>query len=234
LFVPSSCRDRRGGGSMWGWLPNVYYDFLARIVPGAAVVLGAVYLREGPYRGIGFVMRVVCEPEPWVPRFAVGLLAAYFIGLIIGELGELVAGRLLEHRDLEKGLAVARECLDEHNRTAEISGGRPLEVLPEELPTIGLMAEEIAVADPHTGGRLLALSAERRMCLVLALGLFLLAMFNVLLYTVDFVPKRLFVEALLVVSILVLWRRSTRLHLRSVRQTCQAWLMGTPGEPAEQ
>ena len=62
------------------------------------------------------------------------------------------------------------------------------------------MGQQLDVMDSHTSGRLLALRAERRMCLVLALVLFLLAVFNVLLYTVDFVPKRLFVEALMVVA----------------------------------
>ena len=218
---------------MWGWLPNVYYDFLARIIPGSAVVLGAVYLREGPYRGIGFVMRVLTEPENWVPRFAIGILAAYLIGLIIGELGELVAGRLLEHRDLEMGSNVMRECFDEHNRSIELAGGRQLEVLPDELPSVDLMGQQLDVMDVNTGGRLLALRAERRMCLVLALGLFLLAVFNVLLYTVDFVSKRLLIEALIVVSMLVLWRRSTRLHQRTVRQTCLAWLMYAEGGSTE-
>ena len=78
---------------MSGWIPQVYYDFLARVIPGYAVVLGALYLKHGPSRGISFVFRVICEQEhSWVCRFAVGLLAAYLIGLILGELGELVAG----------------------------------------------------------------------------------------------------------------------------------------------
>lgn len=222
--------NHEGGRSMWGWLPQVYHDILARIIPGAAVILGAVYLRDGPYRGVGYVFRVICEQEhSWVCRIGIGLLGAYLVGLVVGEIGELVAGRLLEHRDLETGSSAARECLDEHNRAAEVTGRAPLEVLPDELPTVDLMSEELSVVDRYAGARLTALRAERRMCLVLALSLFILAVANVFLYTADMVPKRLLVEGILILGILVLWRRSSRLHLRVVKQACHAWLMTIGG-----
>ncbi len=215
---------------MSGWVPNVYYDFLARIIPGAAVVLGALYLRHGPSRGISFVFRVICEREhSWVCRFGVGLLAAYLIGLIVGELGELVAGRLLERRDSELEKCFTRECLDDHSRALQAIGREPVALLPEDLPDADLMAEQLTVIDHYSGSRLLALSAERRMCLVLAFGLFMLAVGNLLAYSADLIHKRLIVEGVLVVSMLVLWRRSMRLQERVVRRTCIGWLTNVVG-----
>ena len=123
---------------MSGWIPQVYYDFLARIVPGSAVVLGALYLRHGPSRGINFAFRVICEQEhSWVCRFGIGLLAAYLIGLILGELGEFLAGRVLRRRDseLEKGLM--RECLDGHSRALEAVGREPVALQLDDLPDTG-------------------------------------------------------------------------------------------------
>ena len=210
---------------MSGWIPKVHYDFLARVIPGSAVILGALYLRDGPSRGVGFVLRQMCDQDhSWVCRLGVGLLAAYLIGLIIGELGELVAGRVLERRDAELEMGFMRECLDDHGRVLEAVGQAPVTLLPDDLPNSDLMAEQLTVVDRYSGSRLLALSAERRLCLVLAFGFFILAVGNLLFYSVDLLHKRLAVEGLLLVGMLVLWRRSSRLHERLVRKTCIGWL----------
>ena len=215
---------------MSGWIPQVYYDFLARIIPGSAVILGALYLRHGPSRGINFAFRVICEQEhSWVCRFGIGLLAAYLIGLILGELGEFLAGRVLRRRDSELEKGFMRECLDEHSRALEAVGREPVTLPPDDLPDSGLMAEQVTVVDHYSGSRLLALSAERRLCLVLAFGFFILAAGNLLAYAADLIPKRLVVEGLLVLSVLVLWRRGMRLHERLVRRTCIAWLTNVLG-----
>ena len=91
------------------------------------------------------------------------------------------------------------------------------------------MAEQVVLVDHYSGGRLLALRAERRLCLVLAFGFFILAVGNLLAYSVDLIPKRLVVEGLLFVSMLLLWRRSMRLQERVVRKTCIAWLTNVFG-----
>jgi len=210
---------------MSGWIPQVYYDFLARVVPGSAVVLGVLYLRHGPSRGINFAFRVICEQgHSWVCRFGIGLLAAYLIGLILGELGELLAGRVLRRRDSEVAKGFMRECLDDHSRALEAVGREPVALQLDDLPDAGLMAEQLTLVDHYSGSRLLALRAERRLCLVLAFGFFILAVGNLLAYSADLIPKRFVAEGLLLLSTLVLWRRAMRLHERVVRKTCIAWL----------
>ena len=210
---------------MSGWIPQVYYDLLARVIPGSVVVLGALYLKQGPLRGIGFVLRGMCDQEhSWVCRFGVGLLAAYLIGLIVGELGELLAGRLLERRDSELEKTFMRECLDDHSRALQAVGREPIALQLDDLPDADLMAEQLTVVDHYSGSRLLALSAERRMCLVLASGFFMLAVGNLLAYSTDLIHKRLIIEGVLLIGMLVLWRRSTRLQERVVRRTCIGWL----------
>jgi len=211
---------------MSGWISKVYYDLLARVVPGSAVLLGLIYLESGPVRGINFVFRSMAAREgPLALKFAVGLLAAYLIGLMIGELGELLAGRVLERRDTDREAIIARECLDEHNGAMHAAGRQTVDVLHDDFPSAAVMSEELAVVDHCSGGRLLALKAERRLCLVLSFGLLLLALGNLLLFTGDLVVKRLFVEGVLLLALLVFWRRSSRLHTRVVRQTCFGWLM---------
>ncbi len=221
--------DLTGGLDMSGWISQLYFDFLARVVPGAAVLLGAFYLKDGPARGVSFALRSLFNVEgAWVPRVGVGLLAAYLIGLVMGELGELLAGRVLERRDGRFEAGFARECLEDHNRAMSILGHEPLVASLEDLPDMDVMSEQLTMADEYNGGRLLALRAERRLCLVLSFGFLLLFLMNLFAYMGDFVARRLALEALFVLSLLVLWRRSTRLHERVVRQTCLGWLTRVP------
>jgi len=211
---------------MTGWVPQVYYDLLARVVPGSAVLLGAFYLKDGPSRGVNFVMRSLAENGgSTFVRLVVGLLAAYLTGLIIGELGELLAGRILERRDREVESGLARECLEEHNGAMLAAGRAPAAVPAGDVPSMPVMGEQLTLVDRYSGNRLLALRAERRLCLVLAFGLFMLVLGNLLAYSADLLAKRLVVEGMLIVALLVLWRRSSRLHERSVRRTCLGWLM---------
>jgi len=162
---------------MSGWIPQVHYDFLARVIPGSAVILGALYLKDGPSRGVGFVLRQMCDQDQ-----------------------------------------------DDHGRALEAVGRAPVTLLSDDLPDTNLMAEQLTVVDRYSGSRSLALSAERRLCLVLAFGFFTLAIGNLLLYSADLVHKRLAIEGLLLVGMLVLWRRSSRLHKRLARKTCIGWL----------
>ena len=103
--------------------------------------------------------------------------------------------------------------------------GQSFHITSDELPDATVMSEQLMLADHYSGSRLLALAAERRMCMVLAFGLLLLALGNLLAFAADFALKRLIVEALLVLGMIVFWRRSARLHERMVRQTCLGWLM---------
>ena len=211
---------------MTGWVPQVYYDLLARVVPGSAVLLGVFYLKDGPARGVNYVIRSLAESDgSLLLRMVVGLLASYLIGLIIGELGELLAGRILERRDLEMESGLARDCLDEHNNAMVAAGREPAALPPGDIPSMLVMGEQLTLVDRYSGNRLLALRAERRLCLVLAFGLFMLVLGNLLAYSADLLAKRLVVEGLLIIALLVLWRRSSRLHERAVRRTCLGWLM---------
>lgn len=211
---------------MWGWVPQVYYDFLARVVPGAVLVLGSIFVRHVPPRGVGYVFRVVCEQEhPWVCRVAIGLLGSYLVGLVLGELGELIAGRALERRDREQEAAVARECIIDHAH-AERALGRDYKAPEvEDLPDALMMSEQLSLVDPGFASGLLRLRAERRLCLVLVLGFALLAVANILAFSADLMPRRLVTEAGLIVLSLIFWRRASRLHHQLVRNTCLGWLL---------
>jgi hypothetical protein len=211
---------------MSGWTPKLYYDFLARIIPGSLVVLGALYLQEGPARSVNYFLRSICDLEQsLLCRLGIGLLVAYLTGMVIGEVGELLWGRVLRRRDAEMEMGFERDCIDEHNRALSAAGLPPLELLQDDLPDVETMAEQLAVADHYAGARLLALVAERRLCMVVAFGFFILAVGNLLVFTGDLVLKRLTVEALFVLGLLVFWRRATRLHEREVRRTTLGWLM---------
>jgi hypothetical protein len=210
---------------MWGWVPQAYYDLLARVFPGAILIFVSVFLRHGPTRGWRHVVGMVCEGEAFSPcRLAVGVLTAYLVGLALSEVGELIAGRMLRGMDWETEQAEKSSCLVEHNQSQEISGGLPIEAEADQLPSVSLMNDQLRSVSPYETSRLLKLRAERRLCRVLVFGFAILAGFNMLLFSGDLLYERLWIEGTLLVLALILWRLSMRLSQEYERGICRAWL----------
>ncbi|MBN2565172.1 MAG: hypothetical protein JXB46_05630 [Candidatus Eisenbacteria bacterium] len=211
---------------MWGWIPQAYYDLMARIVPGAILIFSSVFLRHGPGRGWRYVVGILCEGDQTSPcRVAVALLTAYLLGLVLSELGELVAGRVLRGMDWGAEQTVKAACLVEHNHSRQLLGDTPLEMTVDELPSVSLMNDQLRFVAPDEVSRILKLRAERRLCRVLVFGFAILAGANLLLFSGDLMFERLWIEGALLALALILWRQSMRLSQRSERGTCRAWLM---------
>jgi hypothetical protein len=198
---------------------------VARVLPGAILIFASVFLRHGPTRGWRHVVGMVCEGDAFSPcRLAVGLLTAYLVGLVLSEVGELVAGRLLRGLDWGAEQAEKSSCLVEHNQSQEIAGGLPVDATPEDLPSVSLMNDQLRSVSPYETSRLLTLRAERRLCRVLVFGFAILAGFNLLLFSGDLMYDRLWIEGTLIVLALILWRHSMRLSQEYERGICRAWL----------
>lgn len=212
---------------MWGWIPQAYYDFLARVIPGGTLILVTLFVRHGADRGFRFVLNLICEEgSASLCRLGIGILASYLVGLIIGGLGELLADSVLRRAEWALEDETKNVCLEEHNRSQAAIGNPILDVAPDALPSTTLMREQLRIAAPNEASRLLKLSAERRLCQALVLGLGSMAVINLLIAIRQPILDRLWIEFGLVLLALVLWRRSTRLTERLVRDACVSWLTG--------
>lgn len=210
---------------MWGWVPQAYYDLLARVFPGAILIFAGVFLRHGPERGWRFVVDILCQGETFSPcRLGVGVLSAYFVAFVLSELGELVAGRVLRGMDWSAEQTAKASCLAEHNHAQEIMGGVPLEAAADELPSVSLMNDQLRSVSPYETSRVLKIRAERRFCRVLVFGFAILAGVNLLLFSGDLRYERLWIEGALLALALILWRESMRLSQEYERGVCRAWL----------
>lgn len=211
---------------MWGWIPQAYYDIVARVIPGAALIFTALFIKHGPERGIAHVLRLLCEPDqPALCRMGVGLIIAYFVGLILGGFGELLASRILRQTEWTMGHELKKGCLDDHNKAQTMMGNPPLDIVADEMPATTMMRSQLNLVDANEASYLLKLVAERRLCQVMVLGLFVLAALHVLILVRNPVVGRFWLEIGLIGFAIVLWQRSTLLYLRLTKSTCCAWLM---------
>ena len=211
---------------MWGWVSQAYYDVVARVVPGAALIFTALFIKHGPERGVAHVLELLCRPDqPVLCRLTVGLVISYFVGLILGGFGELLGDRMLKRTEWTLGRELKKGCLDDHNKAQATMGNPPLDIVADEMPSTVMMRSQLNLVDASEASYLLKLGAERRLCQVMVLGLSVLAAMHAFILVRNPFVGRFWLEIALVGFAIVLWQRSTLLYLRLTKSTCCAWLM---------
>jgi len=210
---------------MWNLIPQAFYDLLARIVPGAVLIIAAACTFFGP----GAVAAFVFASPDSERLFAVGpmllwALASYITGLVLTELWELTFGRLSEEARRNNEHEWRRECLEEHNRLRCGNGGEPLSITPAQFPRTSVMRDHLRHVASSDAARLLKSRAERRLCQVLILGLAGLAILNIRYLLVRPTAGRVIMECAMVITVVSCAARSRRLYKQYMIGTCVAWL----------
>ena len=213
---------------MWSFVPQLFYDFLARIVPGVILMATAVLVVLGPASGV----RRLVYPSASANFYALGPLAlllvgAYLLGLLSGEL----CRKYFRWRFKARYDAIDDKCkeraLAEHNAALTGLGKPALSIGVSQLPNVAVMRDHIREVNPANAARLLKVRAEKRLCEVLALGFLGLALLNlVYLPFARPVGARLVLELLLLVGWYSCHRRSFRAHRHIAAGTCHGWLYG--------
>lgn len=135
-----------------GLVPQVFYDLIGRIAPGAfLLVMGFLLLHREDCECS--VARLLWETKiPYSLLLLLGLLFSYMTGILLGGIGYFIEDILRKRRFviLHKG-----------------------EILSDSKPnidSISYLYDAIQYYDPATGARLAKLSAEKNMCRVLIVG----------------------------------------------------------------
>ncbi|AEB08000.1 hypothetical protein [Desulfobacca acetoxidans] len=215
---------------MWTLIPQLFYDFLARIVPGAILLLGLVLVIFGPSDTATFLTtnQAVSLFSPY--HLLLVILISYFTGLIAGRLFEVSIGLmnakrydLLEERCRE-------ECLAEHNKLLCLLNYPPLTINPADLPRDFVIRDHLRIILPTQVPRLLKIRAERRLCQVLMVGFILLFIMNLFYYSNSPSERRL-LAVFFALAFWVCWINEQRLHRYLLTGTLSLWLMQTsPGQ----
>ena len=139
------------------WIPQIFYDLIGRVLPGAFLLLlsGVLFV---DYSGARSLVLFVFKDAgiPLTVVLIVGAIIAYVVGALLGAIGFAFS---------------SREWIRNRARTSI-----RLELPAVDSPHVGLsfMYDSILLREPPTGARLAKLQAERHMCRVLMMGTIML------------------------------------------------------------
>jgi hypothetical protein len=207
-------------------VPQVFYDLIARVVPGFVVAIIWYLTILGPKKAINTLITISSEQSIlnlW--SFALLIMLAYILGFILNELWDLTFQKI--KRKTERGRKL-RSSIAQYNRIRKCFGKSELEFGHEDLPSIHIMHDHLRLRSDSEAYRLLKLRAERTLCEALFTGVFLLPIVNILFWYNDgnlLMLDRIALELVVVVAILAFWRGGNKLEEFYVGGTCTSWLL---------
>ena len=186
-------------------VPQVFYDLIARVVPGTTILLSSHIVIRGAQQGLADMRYWFGDtrdtPAIFVVSISVGLVVAGYLlaicmeGLLdlfrqlskcIGRrtrIGRLVAGILhcmtedAVSRGIEKDGMSGRRSKTQIRKDFDAAFGQSTDRKPS-LPGIALMYDYVRMQDPICGARLVKLRAECRRSSLLVIGWGALAFLN--------------------------------------------------------
>ena len=211
---------------MWNIIPQVFYDFLARLIPGAAIIAVTNITLQGRIASVDFALS-----SPGSDKLsATGLiflwaLGSYLMGFLLGQFWEMTLGRLTKRMNENIEKECQEKCLAGHNCTQRALGCPEVAIAPGNLPTIVVMRDHIRHVAPGEASRLLKIRAERRMCQVLLLGFFALSIVNGAYLVTRLEAARIVLEISLIVAMAPCWSGAQRLYRHLATGTTVSWLV---------
>jgi len=199
------------------WIPQVFYDLIGRVAPGAfLLILSAVLLLDPA--SASFLVVLLKEPHaPLALLLLSALVTAYIVGTLLGAIGFA-----LWHGEwTRKAVAAVQLELPQDD--------------DDDKPESGMAFKYDAVLlhEPAAGARLVKLRAEQHLCRVLAIGVFLL----VPLYVWRSWPWRASDVGVLAGLALIAWSAYLfyiHLEIRARRLLANYWfLLGKPTRAPE-
>jgi len=141
------------------WVPQVFYDLIGRIIPGASLLLlGFIFLQDTNQAKdiLAYLFQKSGVPAPTL--FIIGLLISYLVGTLLGAVGLAISFREWSTGKLNEIHATPPKGADQKYDKGHIS----------------YMYDAIQIHSPTAGSRLAKLRAETHMCRVLMIGFVIL------------------------------------------------------------
>ena len=219
-------------------IPQVFYDLIARVIPGFIVIMMWYLTILGPNKAVNAFLTVSSQPDQSIFNFwsfAALLTVSYLIGLILDELWRSTFRRI---KSKKRRLAQAEHidwCIAQNDQIRKCLGQPALGLEGQDLPPVHVMHDHLRLHSESEAYRLLKLQAEARLCEALFAGLLLLPAINALFWYRDFkwlVLDRMALELALIVALVTFWKASDRFEQFYTGGTCTSWLLRSfPIEP---
>lgn len=199
--------------SVLTWVPQLFYDLIGRVVPGAAVSASYFLLLRDSAEVKSLVSFLLTESGGLsLPvLLLIGLLLSYLVGVLLGAIGFLV------------------QSSEWKTETITLSIHEPPNLETQALLR-SFMYDAVQLYNPQVGARLAKLSAEQHMCRVLMVGFIGLVPTRLALQTQHILgtgPGTLCATIILSFVALVVVFSSALFHrhldIRSTRQLANYW-----------
>lgn len=189
-------------------IPQIFYDLIGRIIPGAILLFLFFYIVEGCHLFISFKTILFDGNFNYFPIFIVGIFLSYFIGIVFGALGYFIYGK-------------------EWKRNINNIDFNSLDFC-ESQTKASYIYDVIQHMAPDAGARLAKLSAEMNMCRVLIIGFIVLVITNFVKNGVSCLSSWI-TFALLIFFIISAWLFHRHLKIRSRQLMRNYWhILGKP------
>lgn len=220
-------------------IPQVFFDLIARVIPGCVLVITGYLTILGPKKAIDAIVSASAT-QSIVNFWSLVLLIifAYVSGLIFNELWYLTFEKIRSTRVKENHKRYLGSCIAEYNKIRKCFGESELSLRGKDLPPVHVMHDHVRLRSQSEAYRLLKLRAEVYLFDTLFTGFMVLAMTNILVWYHDaklFALDRAALELAMMVVMLTFWRGGDKLEKFYRNGTCMAWLLlSFPIGPQEQ
>jgi hypothetical protein len=197
-------KESHDGASAFGWIPQLFYDLIGRVIPGAAVLASGRILLLEPGTVTDLLPAALTQQGPWLAA-AYGIVSAYLTGTLLGAFGFYIWGKEWKQS--------------------------PPKLHPTEPPKLddyellkSYAYDAIQLHDPSAGARLGKLAAERHLCRVLVVGYPVLGLVHIIMLAFGARTSSLWISLPLCVSVAgcaLLFHR--HLRIREDRLLVNVW-----------
>lgn len=214
--------------SPWDLVPQVFYDFIGRVMPGAVIMITGYLLVFGPDRAVKIVSRTSAKPSLlnlW--SFLLLALAAYVVGIVMGQIWIITFGKIRSKSRKEAAQQCMKLGVTQYNKVKKALGKSELALNLTELPDFFIMLDHLRVCSSTESSRLLKLRAEKRLCQGLFVELGILSIVNIYFmygFSEEFFTARVVLEIFMIITMFCCWTWMVRLERYFMTGTCLAWL----------
>jgi hypothetical protein len=195
----------------WNVIPEVFYDIIARVIPGSALVLTTAMICLGP----GKVVKTLLSDstEIGAPLTLLFLLLAYLVAVVTGQVWNVAGDGEKRWKDWAR-----RRREKKKSEEAEAAASTPIKVEKAEDAPFDTERAFFRVRKdlPQEASRLLKIQAEKSLCEVLIVGFSVLWPVDLLLCIFGPPPywgERAFLLIAMALSIFSCWE--WRIHLEN-------------------
>ena len=221
-------------------IPQVFYDFIARVIPGFVVIATWYLAILGPNKAIDTITTISSKSSQslfnfW--SFSVVIVLSYMLGFVLDELRSLTFGRIKKKYLKRMRPEYIRRCIVEDGKIRKCFGKSALKIKSRDLPPFHAIHDHLRLRSQSEAYRLLKLRAEARLCDVLFTGLSPLPAINILFWHRDsqlLMLDRIVLELVLIGAMIAFWRASDKLQQFYRTGTLRSWLFSSfPVGPLE-